>query len=72
MGRHAPDILEIAGAWDRLRQAIECVETAQPVQMSAAIVALRDQRMIFEDLILGRPKKAAQQGAASTQPEEPR
>jgi len=55
----APDILTIAEAWDRLRQAIERVETAGPFRMSADIASLRDERGRFEDLIMGRTARRA-------------
>lgn len=51
---HTPDIFEIAEEWDRLRQAIERVETAGPFRMTADITNLREARCRFEDLILGR------------------
>lgn len=54
-GRRVPDQLEIAEAWDKLRGAIERVETAGPFRMTADIENLRAQRQIFEDVVLGRP-----------------
>lgn len=52
--RREPTSLEIAGRWDRLRQAIERVELSLPIQMSENIEALRRERHSFEDLIMGR------------------
>jgi hypothetical protein len=62
MARREPDQLEIVNAWDRLRRAIERVETSQPFQMSANIVSLREERTAFEDLIMGRPSRKDQAG----------